>query len=126
RSGSELKTSTLSMINTGILSTSGTISLQFSGLESGQYWIVVRHGGYLPVASNGRVQINSGSTINYDFSDAPDKAYDEGTFPVVLRGTTYYVLKSGDFTGDQATNPQDLQSLLQGFPKTNALSMPGL
>jgi hypothetical protein len=126
RSGSDLKTSNLVMINAGILSTSGTVSMQFSGLESGQYWIVVRHGGYLPVASNGRIQINSGSTVSYDFSDSPSKAYDEGTFPVVLRGTTYYVLKSGDFTGDQATNPQDLQSLLQGFPKTNALSMPGL
>lgn len=126
RSGDTLLTSTLVTIGSGILSTTGTVSIQFSDLTSGEYWIVVRHGGYLPVASNGKVHIDAGSTVSYDFSNSPSKAYEEGTIPVVLRGTTYYVLKAGDFTGDRSVNPQDIQAMLQGFPKTNSLTIPGM
>lgn len=126
RSGATLATSTITAIDAGILGTDGTVSLQFNGLAGGQYWIVVRHGGYLPVASNGRVQINTGGTTNYDFSDAAAKSWMAGTIAVPIGGTTYYVFKAGDLNGDRAANPQDIQHLLQGFPKTNAIGVPGL
>lgn len=124
RSGAALISSTLVSRTTGMLSSTGTVTADFSGVISGNYWIVVRSGGYLAVGSASAVAMTSGTTLNYDFTDAASKAYDDGTIPVVFGGNTYYVLKSGDLNGDVSVNPTDINILLQGYPKTNALSIP--
>lgn len=124
RSGATLLASTLVSRTTGMLSTTGNISADFSGVLSGNYWIVVRSGGYLAVGSSSAVAMVSGSTLNYDFTDAASKAFDDGTVPVVFGATTYYVLKAGDFNGDVSINPTDINILLNGYPKTNSLSVP--
>ena len=126
RSGVLPISSTLATIGAGILESDGTITLDFDNIQSGNYWIIVRHGGYLPVASATAVQITRGGTISYDFSDAAGKAYLDGTMAVLIGGQTYYVLKGGDLNGNRAVNPQDLPLFLIGYPKTNASSVPGL
>jgi hypothetical protein len=124
RSGANLSSSVLVSRTTGMLSSTGTVTTDFSGVISGNYWIVVRSGGYLAVGSASAVAMTSGTTLNYDFTDAASKAFEDGTIPVVFGGNTYYVLKAGDLNGDISVNPTDLNIFLQGYPKTNALSIP--
>lgn len=117
-------TSTLVSRLTGMLSSTGTVSVTFPNIVSGNYWIIVRHGGSLPVCSATQQSITAGTTFSYDFSDASTKAYSNGTIAVTLNSTTYYVLKSGDLTGDRAANPSDIPVFLSGYPKTNASAVP--
>lgn len=126
RSGTTPMTSTLTALQTGLLSSSGTISVAFSNISSGPYWIIVRHGGYLAIASGSAVSLSPGTTVDYDFTNAAAKAYANSTIVVSINGTQYYVLKAGDFNGDIAVNPYDFPHLLTGYSKTNAVSIPGL
>ena len=126
RSGATLLTSTLVARTTGMLSTSGTIEADFQGVTAGDYWIVVRSGGYLPVGSSTTTTLTPGSTVSYNFTDAATKAAGNGTVAVTINSTTYYVLKAGDFNGDRAANPTDIPIMLFGYPKTNAGSVPAV
>jgi len=117
-------TSTLVSRLTGMLSSTGTVSVTFPNIVSGNYWIIVRHGGSLPVSSGAQQAITAGSTFSYDFSDAANKAFGNGTLAVTINSTTYYVLKAGDITGDRAVNPSDIPVFLFGYPKTNASTVP--
>lgn len=126
RSGATLMGSALVGRTTGMLGTDGTISADFAGVISGNYWIVVRHGGYLPIGSASAVAMTSGTTVNYDFTDLASKAAGSSTVGVVVGGTTYYMLKSGDLNGDRAANPVDVPIFLDGYSKTNALSVPAV
>lgn len=126
RSGATPISSALTALQTGLLSSNGTISVAFSNVSAGNYWIVVRHGGYLPIASGSAVSLSPGSTVDYDFTDAAAKAYTNSTISVFIGGMQYYVLKGGDLNGDIAVNPNDFPHLLTGYSKTNAVSIPGL
>lgn len=126
RSGATLIGSTLVGRATGMLSTMGTISVDLAGVVSGDYWIVVRHGGYLPIGSASAISMTSGTTVNYDFTDLASKAAGNSTVAVVVGGNTYYMLKSGDLNGDRAANPLDIPIFLDGYSKTNALSVPAV
>ncbi len=126
RVGQTPLTSTIASIQAGILQSNGTITVEFSDIQSGNYWIVVRHGGYLPAASAAAVAVTRGSTTSYDFSDAASKAYVNSTIAVSIGGQVYYVLKGGDLNGNRSVNPQDLPLFLVGYPKTNASVVPGL
>lgn len=125
RSGSVLASSTIASIQAGILQSNGTITLEFNDIQSGNYWIVVRHGGYLPVASAAPISVTRGTATSYDFSNAASKAFANGTLAVTIGGQTVYVLKGGDLNGNRAVNPQDLPLFLMGYPKTNT-GVPGL
>ncbi len=126
RSGATLPASTLVSRTTGMLSTVGTITADFSGVVAGDYWVVVRSGGYLPVGSSTVVALTPGSTATYNFTDDASKAAGNGTTAVTIGSTTYYVLKAGDFNGDRAANPTDIPIMLFGYPKTNASSVPAV
>lgn len=126
RSGVTLPASTLVSRTTGMLSTMGTITADFQGVIAGNYWLVVRAGGYLPVGSAAQVTMTPGSTASYNFTDAAAKAAGSGTIAVTIGSTTYYVLKAGDFNGDRAANPTDIPIMLFGYPKTNASSVPAV
>lgn len=116
--------STLVARSTGMMSSTGTVTVVFNNLVTNSYWIIVRHGASLPVSSGQTQTITAGSTFSYDFSDAATKAFGGGSIAVTIGGTTYYMLKSGDFTGDRASNPSDVPVLLTGYPKTNAAVVP--
>ncbi len=126
RSGTTLSVSTLVSRITGMLSTAGTITADFTGVTAGDYWLVVRAGGYLPVGSSTVVTFTPGSTTNYNFTDAASKAAGEGTVAVTIGGTTYYTLKAGDLNGDRAANPIDIPIMLFGYPKSNASVVPAV
>ncbi len=109
---------------TGMMSTTGTITVNFPNLATGNYWVIVRHGGAVPISSITPQTITAGSLFSYDFSDAETKAYGQGTLAQVIGGTTYYVLKAGDLNGDRASNPLDIPIMLFQYPKSNASIVP--
>lgn len=123
RSGAAPITSILVDRRTAMISSTGTLSVVFPSLTTGSYWLIVRCAGVLPVSSSTALTITAGTPFSYDFSDNAAKAFDDGTIAVTISGNTYYVLKSGDFTGDASANPTDVNTFLQAYPKVN-LSVP--
>lgn len=122
--GASPLSSVLVVRGTGMLSSTGTVTISFNNLSTGNYWIVVRHGGSLPISSAAQQSITAGSTFSYDFSDAANKTYGAGTTLINVGGNNYYVLKAGDFNGDRAANPIDVSIFLNGYSKTNAVTIP--
>jgi len=105
RSGSQLNTSTLVARSTAMLSTTGSATVTFSNLSSGTYWIVLRCGGHLPVASSSATLITSGSTVTWDFRN-PANVYNGSLALVALNGG--YGLRTSDWNGDRNVNISDV------------------
>ncbi len=118
RSGAQLQTSTLVDRKAVMLSTTGTATALFQNLNSGNYWIVVRCGSHLPVASSTAVAISSGATISWDFRN-PANVYN-GNFALVQVGNSY-ALRAADANNDQGVNITDVLQVLQN----NGLNNPG-
>lgn len=128
RSGVDLETSTQSHVIDGLLSSTGEVSVGFEGVASGDYWLVIRHGNHLPVASASRITVTSGNTHTYDFSDASNKAYPgNGTSVVEYNVTGRYMLLSGDLDGDRAVGAIDfLNYMLPNFSQINPGGVPAI
>lgn len=104
--GATLSASTSVAIMTGILSSSGNISLNFQNLPSGNYWIIVRHGGALAVGSVAPVGMIPGGTYSYDFTTAAAQTNNGAIVMIGITtgGGTVYALRMGDLNGDRTIN----------------------
>ncbi|HZW38119.1 MAG TPA: hypothetical protein VFF33_02355 [Ignavibacteriaceae bacterium] len=115
----ELRTSTTTKVMTraGLLTKSGAIvdldglsPLKFSSLNSGDYYVVVRHRNHLAVMSSNVIPLSPSSAL-YDFTTSQTQAF--GTNPLMdLTGTnTVFGMLSGDADGDGNVNVNDYNSV---------------
>ena len=96
-------------------SAKGTIdSLNFSGLfnfqnvSSGTYYFVVKHFNCLETwSSDGGIQIQAGSTVNYDFTDSLSKAFGNNMIKLNNSQITFGIY-SGDVNQDGAIDLNDV------------------
>lgn len=103
--GATLSSSVSTTIGTCMISTTGIATVTFANLNSGNYWIIVRHGGHLPVGSATLQAITAGITFNYDFTTAANTAFN--SILILLPGTplgNVYGLRAGDLNGDRTIN----------------------
>ncbi len=70
--------------------------VEFSGLDAGNYFIVIHHRNHLAVMSAAAVSL-SGTSARYDFTTGQEKAY--GTNPMKQLGSGIYGMYSGDANG---------------------------
>ena len=126
RSGVDLTTSLQSRITTAILDENGEVTVTFEDLPSDDYWLVVRHGSHMPVASLTRLSVTEGNTHNYDFSNANDKAFPgfNPLSPVLVEfgNTGVFMVRTGDLNGDQSCSADDF---IQHFAPNFGLSSSG-
>lgn len=118
RSGSQLPNSALVARKAAMLTTSATASVTFEGISSGNYWIVLRCAGYIPVASSTATLINPGDSITWDFT-APANVWN-GSAALISVGS-YFLLRAADLNVDRSVNITDLLNLLGN----NGLNNPG-
>ncbi len=128
RSGVDLETSTLSHLTDGLLSTTGSVSVSMDGVTSGNYWLVIRHGNHLPIATASRIAVTNGGSHSYDFSDASNKAYPgNGNAVVQYEASGRYMMLSGDLDGDRAVGAIDFLSyFLPNFSSINPGGVPAI
>jgi hypothetical protein len=82
----------------------GTSPLQFAGMPSGEYHIVIRHRNHLAIATANPVSLNGASPV-YDFSTGMAQAY--GTHAQIPLGNGVYGMIAGDADGSNDVNALD-------------------
>lgn len=126
RSGMDLASSVFVDRTSAIVSSTGTVSVSFNALPSGDYWLVLRAGGALPVASNGMLTVNAGTTVTYNFTDQADKAY-PGAGTTLVEPFGAYTVRMADLNGDRAVNAIDFLSyFLPNFSLVNPGQVPAI
>ncbi len=127
REGPDLATSSTVDITSQMLSSTGTVAAIFPALVSGDYWLVVRHGGHFPAASNGRLSVTAGQVVEYNFTDAPDRAFGGIGVTVEFNNAGEYMLRAGDLNGDQTVSADDfIQHFIPNFGLFNPGQVPRL
>jgi hypothetical protein len=126
------------------LDENGNTTIGFTGAPNGNYYIVVRHRNHLETWSNNFQSFATGSTTNFNFTDAVTKAYGSNMKQVgsvfvlyggdankdgFIDGTDYNVFKSqfgldryknADFNGDDFVDGYDALILFANFGKSIA------
>lgn len=121
RNGDNLKNSVIVSQNTGIINADGVVDINFSDAPNGDYWILVRASGFLPVCSQNK-QTLSTSGIEYDFTTSSDQAV-LGTYAMIENNGIWKV-RSGDSDGDGAIGAFDINDLLPNLGKSVKSSYP--
>jgi len=76
-----------------IVDLDGISNLKFDGINSGNYFIVIKHRNHLDVMSSSTINLSNQSSL-YDFRTAASKAY--GSNSLVSLGNGFYGMVSGD------------------------------
>ena len=92
----------------------GIATANFTDLETGDYWIVVRASGYLAIASKLKQNIQAGSVLNYDFTNSTNNAYSSSMLKL---SNGRYLMKVGDLNNSRAIGSDDF-----GILKNNGSS----
>ncbi len=102
---------------------SGLLSVDFHGLAAGDYWIVLRHSGHLPIASAQPVAIEPGDTIEYNFSSPANVNNGVKALRSIVRNnSSFHVMIAGDLNGNSSIGSDDFIPL---FVPSFGLSNPG-
>lgn len=105
RTGSSISASVLYQRKTAMINTNGVAELVFDNLATGDYWIVVRAAGYIPLVSNSRIAFTNGNTLSFDFSRNISNLYSS---TLVITSNGRYLMKPGDFDSNRRVNSLDL------------------
>jgi hypothetical protein len=121
-SGENLETSTFMYEAACTYDEDGMLTAEFNNMAEGNYWIVVRAVGHVPVASASTVFIAGNLTTEYDFTTSSNKAY--GTAATVLKNGIY-VIRGGDLNGDSNVTASDLNNIfIPNFGQFNPGEVP--
>lgn len=80
---------------TAMLQTDGFAEVTFDTLTSGNYWIVVRSGGALSIASANVQNVTAGSTFTYNFTQSQSSVFNGAISTLVSGGVV--LIRCGDF-----------------------------
>lgn len=121
RSGDELTTSEIVSQKAGIVNEDGIVELDFSEVEDGDYWILVRAGGFLPVCSSQKQNL-SADGIFYNFTSSSDKAILGTNAMREIDGK--WQVRPGDLDGGASIGAFDINYLLPNLGKSLSSSYP--
>lgn len=126
REGVDLFTSVLTTRTSALISSEATIRAAFDNIVTGDYWIIVRHGGHFSVASESRITITQGQQNSVDFTDADNVVNGvTGMTTVTLNLTDYDVVRTGDLNSDLSVSADDfIQLFLPNFGVVNPGQVP--
>ncbi len=106
RTGATLGSSRLAYRASGIVDNNSRVKInyQYNAIESGNYWIVVRAPGYLPIASNAALAIDNASNTSINFFDNQTSTYNT-ILTKLINGK--YLMKAGDFDANRRVQNTD-------------------
>ncbi len=107
--GATLMTSKLKYKKPISISTNGKILCSAGDVQDGNYWIVLRAGGYLPLGSTSQISIST-TKAYYDFTSSYSTAAG-GEYSLYYTGGVYY-MKPGESNTDLKLNAHDAAILL--------------
>lgn len=122
REGDGLMSSTLVKRLPALIDENGTASANFGQVEDGDYYVVARASGFLPLAIDGTVALST-SGISHNFTTASTQAV-IGTTVMIQNGDSDWEARAGDINLDRGVQPSDLNSLVESFGKNAATFIP--
>jgi hypothetical protein len=120
-SGTDLMSGTFEAGRTGLLNSSGEVTVNFGDLSDGDYWVVVRSAGYLPLGSTSEILLSS-TLSTYDFTDAESKS--AGGARAVIEQDGDYLMRTGDMNFDMKTNASDAFKFINNNGKSVSSYVP--
>jgi len=99
-----LPTSTLLSRKAAIMNSNGTVTVDFGDVVDGNYWVVLRAAGYLPLGTTVKITLSGTTPATYNFTDASTKVAGAGN-AVLQLGTPAsgpWYARAGDLNGDCA------------------------
>ena len=91
-----------------VVDLNGQTGILFPGVQSGQYYIVIRHRNHLAIMSRNSVLLTDSSSI-YDFTTSENKAY--GNQPMKSLGSGKFGLFAADGNANGSVNNSDYNSI---------------
>lgn len=86
----------------------------FKNIESGDFYLVVKHRNHLSIMSSNKINIKNNEPINYNFTDSQSKAY--GTNSMVDLGGGNYGMFAGDGDANGVINNLDFGTVANFIP----------
>lgn len=110
RQGGTLPSSTVVARKAGILNSAGTATFDFSDVSDGNYYLVIRTPGYLPLARPSTFALSTDG-FTYDFTTGSSQA--AGTTGAMYQHSSgKWVARCGDFNGSRSITASDANLFL--------------
>ena len=98
------------LLNNGsVVDLDGTSPVGFNGIQSGSYYLVIKHRNHLGVMSAHKLNFTTSGIINYNFTDSQSEAY--GINPMDSLGNGVYGLFAGDGNADGVVSKSDITNV---------------
>lgn len=121
RDGTSLMTSDVAAKQAALVDGNGNVSLNFGDVNDGNYWILVRASGFLPVCTTNKQSL-SVNGINYDFTTASSQSV-LGAYSMVNVNDIWQI-RSGDMDGDGSVGAFDVNFLIPNLGKSVSSGIP--
>lgn len=121
RTGTTLLTSDVEAMLSGIVDENGNVDLNFSDVADGDYWLLVRAGGFLPVCTPEKQSLSSDG-ITWDFTTSSSQSV-LGTF-AMQNVNGVWQIRPGDLDPDGAIGAFDINVLLPHLGKSVKSGIP--
>jgi hypothetical protein len=122
RSGDNLMTSENVIQKPAIVNQEGEVSVNFSEVEEGDYWILVRAIGYLPVCTPDKYTLD-GTDVEHDFTTSSSQSV-AGNSTMIEFNDEWYIV-GGDLNGDRSVAGFDVNEFIPVLGRSVANQIPG-
>ncbi|MDQ1267082.1 MAG: large repetitive protein [Bacteroidota bacterium] len=108
RQGTSLMSSTITAREECGISSNANITINFSEVPDGSYYVVVRAAGYLPVAMPSQITLPSCEGLSHNFTTSDAQSVSGQNVMIYSNGV--YQVRAGDFNGDVWISTVDLNT----------------
>lgn len=111
RSGTNLMNSTLIDRKPAIIDSLAFATANFGEIGNGDYWLVVRASGYLPLAATSKISLSTVQT-DYDFTDSSNKSVGGINTLIQPGGVGPWMMRPGDINQSASVTSKDLNDFI--------------
>jgi hypothetical protein len=105
----------------GIIDSDGNLEIDFGDIEDGDYWVIVRASGYMPVAIPEKQSLSSDGIV-WDFSTSSDQSV-AGT-SVMIYSNGEWQVRPGDFDASRSIAAFDVNYLIPNLGNSASNQIP--
>jgi hypothetical protein len=103
------------LTNYGKIINSNGQDFSFSNIESGKYFIVIKHRNHLSIMSSKNIPVKDNIKIDYDFTISQDLVF--GDHPLIDLKNGYFCMAAGDADANGVINNLDFGVVANNIPK---------
>ncbi len=122
RTGDDIMESTVVERKAAMLNSDGTATANFGQVDDGDYWMIVRAAGYLPLAAPAKVSL-SDAGVTYNFTTASTQAIG-GTSAMLENLSDLWEARAGDLNFDSSVATSDIPLMINSLGSSVNTSVP--